>query len=154
MFFTTAGSGYSLKYVGLTLAHQPFGQTISGSFAVSTGVPYKLVFEQSVGNSFGGQPFSSNPIVGVADRGGNVISSVNEGFITATLTTNPTQGLLRPSESLAVPVINGFGNFSGLYINEAAEGYQITFNTTIQVLCSYILFSSLHNILAGNLQRH
>lgn len=122
-----------LKYVGLTTTQEPFGQTLSGTITATIGAPYKLVFQQFVGNSFGGEPFQNNPVVGVADRGGNVLKSVNNGRIYANLTVNPTRALLRPFNHILTPIINGFGNFSNLYINEAAKGYQISFTTDIAV---------------------
>jgi hypothetical protein len=134
LFFTTAGSGYSLKFTGLSPAGQPFAATYSPSFNVSLGLIYKLVVTSFLGHAFAGTPFQNNPVVGVADKGGNVVKSLNSGHIFANITNSGID--LLPSSKLKVKVVNGLAVFKGLYINEAADWYQIHFSTNLPVTFS------------------
>ena len=122
-----------LRYTGLTLSNQPFAQILSGSFSVAMGDPYKLVFSRFLGNAFGGEYFSSTPVIGVADRGGNIVTSVNSGSVFANLTTNPTDAILRPPAATTAPIVDGLADFQSLFINEAAVAYRITFSTNLLV---------------------
>ena len=67
----------------------PFVMTFSGQFFVSVGPPFKLALKSFVGTAFGGEPFSSNPIVAVCDRGNNILPTYNNGSISASLITIP-----------------------------------------------------------------
>lgn len=128
--FKKAGT-YTLKFILLDTNHQAVAMTYSDPFTVSIGLKHSLSLFNFVGTAFGGEVFSANPIVGVVDKGGNVIKSINTGTVTATLTTTPT-GLekMHPKNSITVPIIDGMANFTGLYINEAGYPYQMTFSTT------------------------
>jgi hypothetical protein len=134
LFFTTAGSGYGLKFTGVSPTGQPFAATYSPSLNVTVGLIYKLVVTSFLGHAFAGTPFQNNPTVGVADRGGNVVKSLNSGHIFANITNNGID--LLPSTSLKVKVVNGLAVFQGLYINEAADWYQINFSTNLPVCFS------------------
>jgi hypothetical protein len=74
----TAGTGYTLKYIGQMSAaydQKLFAFTYSDPFSVSIGSPFQLVFLNNsfAGNAFGGSVFNPNPVVTVADRGGNTV---------------------------------------------------------------------------------
>eukprot|EP01034_Spumella_vulgaris_P023126 gene23126-29319_t len=109
--------------------HANFAQTYSGEFDVSLGDAYKIDFIRHPGTAFGGQVFSASPVVGVVDRGGNVISDWNDGSISASLSTSPTGSeALLPATSLSVNIVDGLATFDELYINKAGYPYQMTFN--------------------------
>lgn len=119
----------------------------SPEVTVTIGSAYKLIFKQTIGNAFGGETFSSFPIVAVADKGNNHITTLNRGSITANLlllSSSVQSGnntiLLRPTSNLTQEIKNGAVKFDFLYINEAAKEYQIRFD------CSYVsesLYSTL-----------
>jgi hypothetical protein len=126
-----------LKFTGLTQTHQAFALAYSASFSVSAGPLYKLVMANFIGHSFGGVPFQNNPIVGAADRGGNILTNILFGTVYANLTSNPTHTKLYPLEATKTRIVDGLATFVGLYINEAYFEYQITFLTNIPVISFY-----------------
>lgn len=81
-----------------------------------------------MGNAFGGEPFASYPIVAIADRGSNVLTDINDGNITASLTLTPNGfEQLLPTNYSTVPVVAGVAHFDQLYINESGSPFEITF---------------------------
>jgi len=104
---------------------------------VHYGDAYKVGITTFIGVAFGGLPFSSNPIVSIVDRGDNIVSSINDGVITALLTKTPynatINSALQPSINTIVDIINGSAIFEGLYINRAGYPYQLTFKATTPV---------------------
>jgi hypothetical protein len=131
-----------LKYTGLTANNQPFGIVYSGMINVETGVMYKLIVSQFVGHAFGGVPFQNNPVIGVADKGRNIVSDISTGSVTATLSLNPTNSELLPVENTIAPIKKGIAVFTGLYIDEISLSYQISFSTTLPVShhCYFLFF--------------
>lgn len=111
--------------------------TESSSFSVEVGPQYKQSFVTFIGSAKGGLPFSPNPVIGITDRGDNVIVGVNHGTVTAVLTKSPkgTEVLLPKNQRIS-KIRNGLAVFQQLYINAAGFPYQVTFNTS---LVSYIL---------------
>jgi hypothetical protein len=108
---------------------------------IETGLMYKLIVSQFVGHAFGGVPFQNNPVIGVADKGGNIVFDISTGFVIATLSRNPTNTQLLPVAHTVAPIKNGKAVFTGLYIDEISLSYRITFATTLPV--SFCCFSSL-----------
>ena len=116
---------------------QEFASTTSAEFEVSVGAKYRLSYFNFTGNSFGGEVFADNPVVSVVDRGGNLVSNVNQGVVTVSLVESPTgTELIRPPNLLTVPIRNGLATFRNLYINEAGFPFQLQFSCT-QVICVY-----------------
>lgn len=131
MYFTTIGS-YSIQFIARTSAAQAVALVNSPSFSVTLGPAYKLIFTQPIGNAFGGEPFSSYPIVAVADRGGNRISTFHRGNITAKLIVSPKgTEVLHPTNNHTLLIRNGQAIFDQLYINEAGSAYQLLFECSI-----------------------
>jgi hypothetical protein len=131
LILPTAGIGYTLKFTGrksLSEGEALFYSVFSKTFDVSVGDIYKLSFDTFLGNAFGGSPFTSNPAVGLTDRGGNIIRDIDGVEIVAQLTTSPS-GVekLLPSANLAVDTIDGVAKFTGLHIMESGGPYQISF---------------------------
>ena len=131
MALKTAGSGYTLKFIGRHSSGELFAQTYSDAFTVTTGSAYKLDFDQYVGTAFGGEVFAPNPIVALTDRGGNILTNQKSGFVEAVLTTSLLGSQLLPAKRHIASFSKGLATFSGLYINEAGYPYQITFNTSL-----------------------
>ncbi len=110
----------------------PFAITYSDEFTVAVGAPYRLLFDTFLGNTLGGEIFASNPLVGVGDRGGNVVDTISQGTVTISLSKSPTGNeVLRPTEATVEKFVNGIAEFSGLYIKEAGSPYQLMFTTNL-----------------------
>eukprot|EP01033_Poteriospumella_lacustris_P006607 gene6608-4759_t len=136
LYFTTIGS-YSIQFIARTAAAQAVALVNSPSFSVSLGPAYQLIFTQPIGNAFGGEPFSSYPIVAVADRGGNRISTFHRGNITAKLIVSPKgTEVLHPTNNHTLLIRNGQAIFDQLYINEAGSAYQLLFECSISNISS------------------
>lgn len=134
-----------MKFIGVTQSGEPFAQAVSDEFDVVVGSAYQLVFHTFMGTAFGGIPISPNPVVAVADRGGNAIASLNSGQVAAVLTRTPTTvgngssvdtnitalEQLRPAENTVVDIVDGLAAFEGLYINKSGYPYQITFESSL-----------------------
>lgn len=137
LYFTTIGS-YSIQFVARTGGGQGIAAVSSPKFDVSIGPAFKLIFTQPIGNAFGGDVFSSYPIVAVADRGNNHIPTFNRGNITAKLIISPTGNeVLHPANERSVLIRDGKAVFDQLYINEAGKGYQLLFE------CSFVSYISV-----------
>jgi hypothetical protein len=54
-------------------------------------------------------------------------SSLCDWQILVELANNPTQGSLRPSTNLFMPVVDGVANFTLLNIDRAGEEYRLAF---------------------------
>jgi len=94
----------------------PFAMAFSDQFFVSVGPPFKLALKSFVGTAFGGEPFSSNPIVAVCDRGNNILPTYNNGSISASLITIPAAVPQTALQPITAHIINGLATFRGLYI--------------------------------------
>lgn len=147
MVLKTAGNGYTLKFIGRLANGDDFAQVFSDELSVAVGDPYRLAFQNYIGTAFGGSPFAANPIVGVVDRGGNVVDRVNTGTVSAALTTSPTgEETLRPASNLTAKISEGLAEFVGLYIREAGYPYRITFSTSlVSGSCVFCALSCLND---------
>ena len=103
------------------------------------GSPYRMSFVNYVGLATGGESFNPNPSVAITDRGGNKISDINSGYISAYLHENPTGNeLLLPESQKVAYILGGLAIFQGLYINEAGYPYVVGFhlvNSVSSFLC-------------------
>lgn len=127
----TAGSGYIIRFIGLTSMGSPFAYVDSVAFAVATGDPYQLQFHQHHGPAWGGTVIALQPAVAVVDRGGNIVTSIDtKYYVTVELSGNPTGAVLYPEaqSSRTVKVVGGVAQFQGLYINEAAKDYRFSYH--------------------------
>eukprot|EP01041_Mallomonas_annulata_P002557 gene2557-4990_t len=122
---------YTLYYVGYDSTNIAFSSTYSASFVVQIGNPYKITFRQNIGNALGGTPFARNPIIALVDRGSNTISTENSASVQAFLSTNPTNGILKPVANTKLTFYRGVVQFIGLYINETGSPYAITFTASL-----------------------
>jgi hypothetical protein len=149
LLFKTSGS-YTLKFILVDFMGHPVAMTVSDVFSVSTGSIYGLSLFNFIGTAFGGESFSSNPVVAVVDKGGNVLTAINNATVVATLTSSPTgfERLRSSTGMLWAPVVGGFARFFGLFINESGMGYRITFSSTVRA--SIILQMLRHFPLNGS----
>ena len=73
--------GYQLKYV-LYDEHELIMDTVIGHvFTVGIGERYQLEIVSQPEMAYGGSVFGSQPVLAVRDRGGNVVTDVNEGMV-------------------------------------------------------------------------
>ena len=137
----TAGT-YTLKFIGLDADNKPFAMTFSDEFTVSVGAPYRISLSNFVGTAFGGEEFSSNPIVSVLDKGDNVVPTINSGTVVATLSKTPTgTEQLRTNVDgggFTATFVNGNAQFYGMYINEAGYPYEMTFSTNLVSILRFV----------------
>ena len=119
--------------MAVTAAGVPFAFTLSVPFDVTVGESYSLDILPYLGHVHGGTPFQIQPTVRITDRGGNVVSDVDEGMIEATLTRQPRGGAaeLLPVDARTTSFSGGTATFVGLYINKAGGPYQIEFKTNL-----------------------
>uniref|UniRef100_H3H2V3 Gamma tubulin complex component C-terminal domain-containing protein n=1 Tax=Phytophthora ramorum TaxID=164328 RepID=H3H2V3_PHYRM len=90
-----AGNGYSLRF---TLYNKVEGKNtwkksgisqVSKTLDVLTGPPVSLLLQRNLSNGvLDGQPNEGQPIVALLDSGGNVVSSLETGIVTASLVSS------------------------------------------------------------------
>lgn len=130
----TAGEGYSLLITGLDANYAGFASIKTPTFNIVVGPVFQLSFSTFLGIATGGLSFSPNPGIAISDRGGNRITAVSGGTITAYMKTSPSGNEpLLPANRLIVPIVNGLAIFQGLYINTAGYPYVVGFHATIEV---------------------
>ena len=135
-----SGEGYRLKYILHDEHGLIMGTVFGDEFAVEVGEKYRLGFVIQPEMAYGGSAFGSQPSLAILDRGGNVVTDVNEGTVSVELQNSgpPTAGAtLRcrvDAGGLNVPVKNGLADFRELFINEAGTHYSLRFSTTDIVL--------------------
>ena len=78
---TATDEGYQLRYV-LYDEHELIMDTVIGHvFTVGIGERYQLEIVSQPEMAYGGSVFGSQPVLAVHDRGGNVVTDVNEGMV-------------------------------------------------------------------------
>ena len=78
---TATDEGYQLRYV-LYDEHELIMDTVIGhEFIVGIGERYQLEIVSQPEMAHGGSVFGSQPVLAIHDRGGNVVTDVNEGMV-------------------------------------------------------------------------
>lgn len=80
----TAGEGYRLKFVFYDEHELLMGTAVSEKFTVDVGEIYQLGIVTQPESAYGGIAFGSQPVVGIQDRGGNIVKDVNIGTVRCT----------------------------------------------------------------------
>ena len=107
---------------------------VTGTITVSIGAAAKLIFYQRPAVGVVNVAFPAQPIVAVADAGGNIVPSGN-WTIALAIGTNPGSGTLScspgsgTSVSTQITAIGVAATFSGCKINNAGIGYTLTAST-------------------------
>lgn len=137
LLIKSAGTGYSLKIVGLDSKFVGFASVTTSQFDVRIGPVFRLSFVSFVGIALGGLSFNPNPSISIADRGGNKISEFNFGTVTAYISKSPTPNEpLLPSDKCVANIKDGLAVFQKLFINRAGYPYVLGFRANIEVLYS------------------
>lgn len=118
-----------MSFTGRDTAGIAFASVASAFFSVAVGPVYKSQFSVFVGHTLGGQLISPQPAVSLADRGGNVVTTISGYTVTASL-MGPSTALL-PTMELTTVYKNGIAQFNGLYINKAGNNYIMVFKTNL-----------------------
>ncbi|TMW60197.1 hypothetical protein Poli38472_000239 [Pythium oligandrum] len=127
LYINLVSSGYTIMFV--SLYHGVRAET--APFDIITGSRYKLAIMADISTAFGGTAFRPQPAVGVVDRGGNLVESLNEGTVRLEILKNPVGGTLLPARNLNVSIGGGMGTFQGLYIDVAGSPYYLRYTTDL-----------------------
>jgi hypothetical protein len=100
----------------------------SKTFEVMPGNPFKLSFITFPGTSTGGTRFLPFPVLGITDRGSNVIDTIKGQYVTVYLKDNPNNIKLLPLNEIRIPIEYGYALFRNLYIEKSGE-YKLFFET-------------------------
>jgi hypothetical protein len=127
-----AGSGYTLRFITVNAFGSPIAFTFSDEFDVALGDPYTLALDPSMGHVQGGLPFDIQPSVVITDRGGNIVTSVDEGNAYVDLYRSPfPDEVLHTTETRMATFNGGTAQFEGLYLNKVGGPYELIFNTSL-----------------------
>ncbi len=77
----TAGEGYRLKFSFYDDDELLMGTVVSEEFTVEIGEMFQLGVVTQPETAYGGVVFGSQPVVGIQDRGGNVLKDVSIGMV-------------------------------------------------------------------------
>lgn len=76
-----AGEGYRLKFAFYDEHELLMGTVVSEEFTVDVGEMFQLGVVTQPETAYGGIVFGSQPVVGIQDRGGNIVKGVNIGMV-------------------------------------------------------------------------
>ena len=116
-----AASGYRLT----ANSYPIYTPATSNTFNVSVGPPTQLVFTAQPTGATANQPFPIQPVVAVADAGGNTVTSTS-ATIALSILNNPAGGTLTCTGGLSRTTYLGVATFSGCSINNAGYGYTLS----------------------------
>lgn len=92
----TSGEGYRLKFVFYDEHEILMDIVVSEEFTVEVGEIFQLGVVTQPETAYGGTFFGSQPIVGIQDRGGNIVRSVNMGMVRCTTHYSRKSNCLSP----------------------------------------------------------
>src|SRR5262249_3611967 len=107
----------------LTASATGLAGATSNAFNVNVGPATQLVFATSPSSATAGSFFGTQPVVVVADTGGNTVGRAANS-ITLAVGNNAGGGTLSGTKTLAAS--GGVSSFSGLSIDKAGTGYTLT----------------------------
>ena len=109
----------------------------------------RLVIFQQPGGAFGGANFTQQPIVAALDSHGLLMTGTADCLAILVRPTGNFESLHQRYRGTAVAqvmFVNGFANFTGLYLNKIGVGYSINFQSISWAVNG---FSSQFNVLLG-----
>lgn len=115
-----AGSGYTLKVTGSGLA-----TATSAPFTVAVGPAAKLLFAAQPGGGVAGTPWTLQPVVAVADAGGNTVGGAADA-VTLAIAANPGGGTLACTGGPAASAVAGLAAFGGCSVDKAGTTYTLS----------------------------
>ena len=122
------GTDYTLRFILRDANKNSLTNVNSKTFEVMPGNPFKLSFITFPGTSTGGSRFLPFPVLGITDRGSNVIDTIKGQYVTVYLKDNPNNIKLLPLNEIRIPIEYGYALFRNLYIEKSGE-YELFFET-------------------------
>lgn len=140
-----AASGYRLT----ANSYPTYTPATSNTFNVSVGPPTQLVFTAQPTAATANQPFPIQPVVAIADAGGNTVPSTS-ATITLSILNNPAGGTLTCTGGLSKTTYLGVATFGGCSINNAGAGYTLSAVATNVTPYVYLasIATNLFNVIA------
>ena len=123
---TFAGCSIDKSGTGYRLRASASGLTdgLSGTFPVTAGAAARLTFTVQASGGPAGSPWSVQPVVTLADAGGN-LADTSTASVTLDIATNPGGGTLSCTGGTTVAAVAGIATFTGCTLDKAASGYQL-----------------------------
>ncbi|GAB9466558.1 hypothetical protein Gpo141_00003930 [Globisporangium polare] len=126
VFIDVAGSPYTLSYT--TDLVLPGGSRVATNpFTVAAGVCNSLVLLNTLIEATGGKAFAIQPVLKMIDSGGNTLEEDSSSMIRVAISSNPSNGVLSPSQQLKSYVRQGTAIFRSLRIDVAGDDYSLVF---------------------------
>jgi hypothetical protein len=101
----------------------------SSSFTVSTGVPAELIFTTSPNNTTLGTTFTSQPVVAIADAGGNPVTSASRTSVALSIASGSPNGTLGCGTN-PLSTTSGSVTFASCKITLTQGSYQLLATAT------------------------
>uniref|UniRef100_K3WAD3 YHYH domain-containing protein n=1 Tax=Globisporangium ultimum (strain ATCC 200006 / CBS 805.95 / DAOM BR144) TaxID=431595 RepID=K3WAD3_GLOUD len=125
-YIDVAGSPYTLRYT--TDLVLPGGSEVeTNPFTVAAGVCNNLVLLNTSVEATGGKAFAIQPVLKLVDSGGNILEEDSSSMVRVAISSNPSDGVLSPSQSLKAYVRHGVAIFRSLKIDRAGNDYSLVF---------------------------
>jgi hypothetical protein len=125
---TFAGCAIDRAQTGYKLTATPSTTISTGqsqAFTVAVGPAAKLGYVVQPSTTNANAPFASNVQVGIADAGGNVITSGITATITLSIGTNPSGGVLTCTGGNTATTTGGIATFPACSIDKQGVGYTL-----------------------------
>ena len=146
-----AGEGYQLQFTLYDEYDLIMGTAVGDEITVEVGDRFMLDIIAHPESAYGGKAFGSQPVLAIKDRGGNVVSNVNEGSVTVALHDGNEEASLRCSDTdrLTIPIDDGIAKFNNLYINKAGTDYSLQFSTDLTLDGPTEIVSNIFSVGVG-----
>ena len=147
-----ASDGYQLQFTLHDEYDLVMDKVTGEQFAVEVGNRFALEITSQPESAYGGSVFGNQPALAIIDRGGNIVTDVNEGTVNVSLLKGNDRATLQciSDEEFVVPIIDGLVNFAGLYINEADAEYTLKFATELSIDGSREVVSDTFSVGIGS----
>ena len=147
-----ADYGYQLQFTLYDEYDLVMDTETGEQFAVEVGNRFALEITSQPEGAYGGNIFGNQPALAIIDRGGNIVTDVNEGTVNVSLLKGSDIATLQCTGDgeFVVPIINGLVNFAGLYINEAHVEYTLKFSTDLLLDGSREVVSNIFSVGVGS----
>lgn len=126
VYIDVAGSPYTLRYT--TDLVLPGGSLVeTNPFTVAAGVCNNLILLSTPIETSGGKAFAIQPVLKMIDSGGNTLEEDSSSMIRVAISSNPSNGVLSPTQQLKAYVRQGIAIFRSLRIDKAGDDYSLVF---------------------------
>lgn len=127
VYIDVAGSPYTLRYTTSLVLEG--GSTVdTNPFTVAAGACSTLILLSFPVEATSGKAFGIQPIVKLIDSGGNTLEEDSTSLVHVAISSNPSGGILEPTDLIKTPVRRGIAVFRGLNIDKAGNDYSLVFS--------------------------